>query len=136
MSSEKTTIGNERGVVCYKKVAIHNACQALAIDKICCMFFQKHLFDTWKCCNSQSCKGFHVRRLFRLFVAGIAGTLPFARLEDLTDTLHCILSDTRPKGTQWLCEAIGMLPENLATNAEREKFAHVAKRAENEQSSR
>ncbi|GMH40699.1 hypothetical protein BSKO_08603 [Bryopsis sp. KO-2023] len=74
--------------------------------------------------------------LMRLLVAGIVGTLPSFLLEDVSDALHCILSDTQPQGVQWLSEAVSMLPETSATSPEREKFLGAAMAANHEVSSR
>lgn len=68
--------------------------------------------------------------VFRLLVAGIAGTLPFQRLEDVSDALMNILTETHPEGVQWLGEATGMLPDNLASSPERENLLRLARQSE------
>ena len=72
----------------------------------------------------------------RLFVGGIVGALPSSRLEDVSETLHRMLRETRGRGMNWLKDAVALLPETSASAQEKEKFLAAAVQAGSEQTGR
>jgi transportin-3 len=63
--------------------------------------------------------------IVRLTLAGALGALPGSRLKDLTDVLYAILKVTGGLGFEWTAAAVGVLPEEGATLADKQQFLSV-----------
>lgn len=64
----------------------------------------------------------------RLLLAGVVGALPFGRQHELTDVLFAVLKVGNQNALQWVAGALGVIPEEAAAAADKQRFMAACQR--------
>lgn len=60
--------------------------------------------------------------LTRLLLAGVAGCVPFSRIQEIAPALTALLRAAGPAGAQWLGGALALLPDSAVAQADKQQL--------------